>query len=133
MHPGFHTLELLDPHASYPHQFSLTLEGSRLTMKLNLFEGPHDNAMLNLFEGPTLGSQRHLPSPPHLTSQSLARVPLCLHLMTPPPGAVPVPLSRREPAFKEKSDKPYELDETSIKSPLGVSKIITSEVHARPG
>jgi hypothetical protein len=37
-----------------------------------------------------------------------------------------------EPAFEEKRDKPYELDDKPLKSPRGVSKIIISEACTGP-
>jgi hypothetical protein len=48
------------------------------------------------------------------------------------PGAVPPLAMRPDPAFEEKSERSYELNEISINSPRGVSRIITSESCAGP-
>jgi hypothetical protein len=47
-------------------------------------------------------------------------------------GAAPTPTMWPKPAFEEKGDNLYELDEIAIKSPWGVSKIITSETRKAP-
>jgi hypothetical protein len=93
MHLEFHTLELPNPHVSYPHPFSSTFQGPHENTKLNPFEGPQEGAKTDLFEGPALRLRRYPPGPLQITGQSLARVPLCLHLMTTPPGCGPAPSS----------------------------------------